>query len=292
MKGHLDPATAAEFRAGLVTGHRERAIAAHLAVCAECASLTERLTRVSALLAAAPMPVMPDSVASRLDRALAEEIQKPIFSERHIPVPHGKRRISSVADVFKIRVLAPAAAGLALLGGAAYGLTLVSGSSTSSSPASSVAAGSGHAPVLNAPEGAAGASASGARRYANGSTSGGEASEGEASGSGSVIDVVISGVDYRSATLKQQVSDELAARSSRLAAPAPTPTVASASAKLAGCVRNVIGRSSLVLVESAHYNGEPATLIVLRQGGQTKAVVAGPTCDATVSDILAHVVLS
>jgi anti-sigma factor RsiW len=278
MKGHLDPDTAAEFRAGLITGHRERAINAHLATCAECASLTERLAQVSALLAAASVPTVPDSLARRLDRALADEIQKPIIRTASVR-RHGKRRQPSLAEVFKIRVLAPAAAGAAVLAGAGYGLSLISASSTTSGP-TSLSAGSGVGSGANhaAPE-AAGASSSGAKRFANGSASGGEASS-----SGSVINVVPSGVNYHSATLKQQVSDQLAKRSTLRTRPA--------SAGLAGCVRNVIGRSKLLLVESAHYNGEPATMIVLRQGGQTKAVVVGPTCDATVSDILTYVVLS
>lgn len=278
MKGHLDPDTAAEFRAGLITGHRERAINAHLATCAECASLTERIAQVSALLATASVPAMPDSLARRLDRALADEVQKPIIRTASVR-RHRKRRLPSLADVFKIRVLAPAAAGLAVLGGAAYGLSLVSASPTTSGAASSnAAAGSGHQPLANAPA-AAGASSSGAKRFANGANS-----SGEAIGSDSVINVVSSGVDYRVATLEQQVSDQLAIRSTLQAKPA--------SATLAGCVRNVSDHNPLLLVESAHYNGKPATIVVLTRSGHTEAIVAGPTCDATVSDILKSVIVS
>ena len=280
MKGHLDPDTAAEFGAGLIAGHRERTITAHLATCAECASLTERLAQVSALLAASPVPAMPDSVALRLDRALADEIQKPVTTERHAELPHGKRRIPSLADVFKIRVLAPAAAGLAVLGGAAYGLTLISASSTTSGAASSgVAAGSGLGPSANHAAPAVAGTSSGAKRFANGLASGGESSS-----SGSAINVVSSGIDYRSATLKQQASEQLASRSTLRTAPAP--------AGLAACVRNVGAEDPLLLVESARYNGEPATIIVLTRSGHTEAIVAGPTCTATVSDIVASVVLS
>jgi hypothetical protein len=95
--------------------------------------------------------------------------------------------------------------------------------------------------------------------------------------------VVSSGVEYRTATLEQQVADQLAIRSTLRAAPAP--------AGLAGCVRNVSDRNPLLLVESAHYNGEPATIVVLTRDGKTEALVAGPACTATVSDIIASVVL-
>lgn len=277
MKGHLDPDTAAEFRAGLITGHRERAINAHLATCAECASLSERIAQVSALLAAASVPTMPDSLARRLDSALADEIQKPIIRTASVR-RHRKRRLPSLADVVKVRLLAPAAAGLAVLGGAAYGLSLVSGSSTTSGSASSVAAGSGRQPLAHAPA-AAGASSSGAKRFANGSDN-----SGEATGSDSVINVVSSGVDFRSATLEQQVSGQLAIRSTLRTTPAP--------AALASCVRNVSDRNPLLLVESARYNGKPATIVVLTRSGHTEAIVAGPACDATVSDILTSVIVS
>ncbi len=284
MKGHLDPEIAAEFQAGLITGHRERTIAAHVASCAECASLTDRLAQVSALLAAAPAPAMPDSLTRRLDQTLAAaaaEVQEPFVITTSVRRPRNRRRVPSLADVFKIRVLAAGAAVLAVLAGAGYGLSLVSGSSRTST-ASGAAAGSAAQPGGSraAAPAAAGNSASGAKRYENGVTNAPPSGPGAASG---VINVVPSGVEYRSATLEQQVAAQLAIRSTLRAAPAP--------AGLAGCVRNVSDRSPLLLVESAHYNGAPATIVVLTRDGKSEALVAGPACTATVSDIIASVLL-
>lgn len=175
-------------------------------------------------------------------------------------------------------MLAAGAGLFAVLAGAGFGLSLLSGSSATSGPTSGVAAGSAAGPNAHAaaPR-AAGASSSGAKRYENGF------SNSTANGSGMVVNVVSSGVDYRTATLEQQVADQLAIRSALHAAPAPTG--------LAACVRNVSGDNPVLLAESAHYNGKPATIVVLTRGAQTEAVVAGPTCTATVSDILASVVL-
>src|ERR1035438_1088298 len=79
---HLDPDVLAEFRAGLITGHRGARIGAHLVACDRCAALDDELAGVSALLAAVPAPAMPDSVAQRLDAALAAEVAHRNSSDR------------------------------------------------------------------------------------------------------------------------------------------------------------------------------------------------------------------
>ena len=81
---HLDPDVLAEYRAGLITGRRRRVIAAHLAGCARCAAAGEELTELSALLAAIPVQTMPDSVAQRLDAALAAEVAHKHEAERAV----------------------------------------------------------------------------------------------------------------------------------------------------------------------------------------------------------------
>jgi hypothetical protein len=63
----------ADFRAGLVGGMRGRRLAAHLARCPACASVSERLDEVSAALAAVPAPALPDNVALRVVAAIAAE---------------------------------------------------------------------------------------------------------------------------------------------------------------------------------------------------------------------------
>ena len=61
---HPDSDVLAEFRAGLVTGRRGKQVAAHLAACDRCTAADGQLAEVSALLAAAPPPVLPERLAA------------------------------------------------------------------------------------------------------------------------------------------------------------------------------------------------------------------------------------
>ncbi|HLI39944.1 MAG TPA: zf-HC2 domain-containing protein, partial [Streptosporangiaceae bacterium] len=62
-RAHVDAAALAEFREGLIGGRRAVRIQEHLAGCERCAGIEAGLTRVTALLAAVPQPVMPDGLA-------------------------------------------------------------------------------------------------------------------------------------------------------------------------------------------------------------------------------------
>ena len=278
--GHLDPDTAAEFRAGLigsrglVKGRRGRAIAAHLAGCADCGALGDRLAEVSALLAAAPVPSLPDALARRLDSALAAEVQHSGSPERASVPPPGHHRSSAWADVFQLRRLAPIAAALALLGGVGYGLSQLSGRSASS------AADSGGAAAAQPAAGTAGGT-----HAASGASFSPDQRERAGSAAGAApVEMVSSDIDYQPATLAQQVKGQLAIRSSLHAGPA--------SLSIAACVRNVSKGGQLELAESARYAGHAATIIVVSRSTGVQALVAGPGCSATRSDILAMVVLS
>jgi hypothetical protein len=262
--GHLDPDAVAEFRDGLITGRRARAIGAHLAGCADCAAVGERLAQVSALLAAAPVPSVPDALARRLDSALAAEVLSAQRASVQSPSP---RRPPSWAGLLRVRVLATAAAVVAVLGGAGYALSTIGQSSYSGVNAS---AGSAAARPYVHP----GASTfNGSRREASGSTVAG----------GSVV-VVPSGVDYQPATLRSQLQAQLSAPEAPGGALAPSP--------VSGCVRRLTTGLTLRLVQSAHYAGAPAYVIVASGTGGEQAWVTGPNCSATHSDVLNHVVLS
>jgi hypothetical protein len=71
---HPDAGDLAEFRAGLITGRHGARISAHLAACSRCAGLAGDLAELPTLLAAVPAPVMPASVAQRLEAVLAIEV--------------------------------------------------------------------------------------------------------------------------------------------------------------------------------------------------------------------------
>ena len=75
MSGQWHPGTEAlaEYRAGLTGGFRRRRLAAHVAGCAQCASVIERLDAVGSVLASVPAPAVPDEVERRIAAALAAE---------------------------------------------------------------------------------------------------------------------------------------------------------------------------------------------------------------------------
>ena len=70
---HPDAAALAEHQAGLADGRRGRRLAAHVANCARCTSVSDQLAAVSSALASAPVPPLPDAVGSRITAALAAE---------------------------------------------------------------------------------------------------------------------------------------------------------------------------------------------------------------------------
>jgi hypothetical protein len=272
---HLDADVLAEFDAGLIAGHRAARIAAHLASCDRCTALSAQLAEVSALLAAVPAPAMPRSVTRRLDAALASEAENRLdtalasrsgpennfYSER----PDGDaasepptRHRRAGFRLMTLRVLAPAAA--VILAAAGYGLSRIgggpagqgsAGSSAISAPASARASAiiprqANAKPELMSP-----------RRFA----------------------LHVSHTDYRPATLRQQLVTEL--RTPAMAGVTRTP-----SGKEVACVDLVTGDSSPVYVESASFDGRPATVIVVSQRSGDVAWVAGANCSGTDKDLL------
>src|SRR5579875_3126928 len=250
---HLDAAAVAEFRAGLVTGRRGARTAAHLARCERCAALAAVLADVSALLAAAPVPAVPDAVARRLDSVLAAEAARrsdperagaaAVPERRAQPGPGGRRGFRGIA----VRVLAPAAAAAAVLGGAGYGISLLAGGQhgmTAPSSAARAAAAPSSAPV---PQRKAVAAPAVAGPHAAPVPTLRRSLPG--------FPVIASGTDYRPAT---------------------------AAAQLRACVSRVTGGVVPYRVETARYQGRPATVIFVRAGGGYQAWVAGPACASVV----------
>jgi hypothetical protein len=301
MTGHLDADGLAEFRAGLTAGHPRQRIAAHLSSCPQCTELDERLAAVSSLLAAVPLPPVPDALARRLDSVLAAE--KPLTSERAVVPADGPRRrflglSSALSGRFSSRgssgsssggssggwssrgltwrVLTPVTA-VAVLAAAGFGLSHLGSSTLSSSSASSGTASgptAGNAPrsmQMNSDHPAIAGPVAGAAE------------------SGGRLSVVDSGVDYEPATLARQLSSALAlsapGTSMHKGVPAP-PAVAA-------CVSKVSDGQKPVLVQRAKYQGAPVTVVIVRTrtlGYQ--ALLAGSMCSATDSDIVAEAVLS
>lgn len=272
---HLDADVLAEFDAGLIGGHRATRIAAHLASCDRCTALSAQLAEVSALLAAVPAPAMPRSVTRRLDATLASEAEnrldtalgseKTIYSERSDggapsgpPTRHRRARVR----LMTLRVLAPAAA--VILAATGYGLSLIGsgpasqGSTASSAGSSAVSApAAGRASGIAPKQGNAKPELMSPRRFA----------------------LHVSHTDYRPATLRQQLVTEL--RTPAMAASTRTP-----SGKEVACVDLVTGDSSPLYVESASFDGQPATVIVVAQRSGDAAWVAGANCSGSDKDLL------
>lgn len=286
MTDHYESDVLAEFHAGLVTGRRRASIASHLAACERCAGVTDQLADVSTLLAAVPPPALPADVARRLDLALAAEAANRFSAERAVadrPAhrangrgPHRRRDFRLLTQ----RILLPAAAVVVLAAGG-FGLSRAIGSSSSSS----TAAGSEAAPAASAASVASGRAAG---QPASGTTTH-RAGVLPAIKAPLNFQVLNSATDYRRGTLTQQLTTEL----QRSAEPAAGPqTLAAGSVK--GCVLRVTRGTvpgTLVLVEQAHFQGQPALVIVAESGHQDRAWVAAAGCSASSDHVLATATL-
>lgn len=269
---HPDTDVLADFRAGLVTRRRAAMITAHLADCARCAALADELAGVSALLAAVPAPAMPDRVAQRLDTVLAAEVAHRNSSERARGVSPRERATrprrtgNGGFRWISPRVLAPAGAVVVLVAAGGYFL-----SSQGSSPQMEGAS-SGAAPAT-------------AAQPANGDTSAPKAAAGTVGGtsprsqrmSPAEFTFVVSPVDFVAGSLTQQLEADLRV---------PRTTHA-ATATVKACVQRVAGSAAVLRVESAHYQGQPVTVVVTRASQGDLVQLAGPGCSATGSHVLA-----
>jgi hypothetical protein len=291
---HLDTDVLAEFRAGLITGRRGARITTHLGGCERCTALDEQLAGVRSLLASVPAPALPDSVAQRLDTVLAAEVAQRNAAGRTAargeaaPADQAERaggdgtRESSAPRrpggnrgfrLLALRVLAPAAAVVVLAAGG-YGLSQLDLGSTSSSATSSTAGGAART--------AAGAESAGhVNAPAAGPSKAGAVPRGIARPDFSLV------TGQRNLTrtnLAQQVRAVLLVPPTAHRTQTPPP-------QLRGCVAKLAGARTLVLVESVHFEGRPATLIVARTGAEDNAWVAAPECSDTHSHVLATATL-
>jgi hypothetical protein len=274
---HPETDVLAEFHAGLITGRQGARIAGHLAGCERCAAVGDQLADVSALLAAVPAPKMPQGAAHRLDTALAAEVARRNYPERargngSLEGGSGERPPRRRRDfrLIALRVLAPAAAVLVLAAGG-YGLSRLAGG-----PASQTASGSA------APAHSPGALTPSAHVQAP-VKEGAPAAEPRARPefmSPHRFVVVISSTNYRRATLGQQLKAELTAPN--MSWPARGP-----SQQLMDCVHTVTQDVNPVYVESARFEGRPATVIVVSRSSGEVAWVVGAGCSAARTDQLA-----
>ena len=281
---HPDSEVLAEYRAGLISGRRAAKIAAHLAECERCAGLSGQLAEVSVLLASAPMPAMPDSVAQRLDTVLAAEAAKRHDSERYgVRAPGHRARPPrrSRRDRFRfvtLRVLAPVAVVVAVAA-VGYSLTHLSG------PTNSSAASSAAGPVAS---GIPSKAAIPSRAAGNAPANGSESRAVPAPELAPSFKVISSRTNYLRSTLVQQLQAEMQTPTAAIG-PAQPPTT-----QINGCVSRVTrGTSPGIpkLVERARFEGQQAIVIIASSGHGDMAWITRPSCSATSSDVVAQTTL-
>jgi hypothetical protein len=299
---HPDAAALAEYRAGLTGGRRARRLAAHVASCADCASVNDQLAVVTTVLASAPEPAMPDAVERRIMAALATEASLVTETPHVTETPQdaedahdtAAKRSAALRSVggdgggsrrrpggrsgrsgpgnrwLRPAVLASAAAACLVLFGGVYGITHLSSGSSSSSAASS-AAGSN----------AAGSAAAGSESspLAGGQAPGTRVEP--ADSAAAAFTVTASGTNYLPATLALQVRAQLA-RSAQTALPAAE---AASSAQLGACVLHLTGQKRPSLVDRATYQGKPAYVIAVTN----RAWVVGTGCTASNPELITSV---
>lgn len=270
----------AEFRAGLITGHRGDRIAAHLDGCDRCAAVDAQLTGLPALLAAVPPPAVPANVAQQLDQVLAAEVANRGEAER---APHSappgtpKPRRRETRRGFRLpslRILAPVAAAAAILAAGGYGLSHLSGSfegpdestAAAGSAARSVAASAAPKAQARAPE----------QRTAAGTAPAAGRQEEPLS-----FVYLTSRADFVPATLTSQLENELVKTPAAAGTPQVTPDAVRA------CVARVARGASVIRVETARYQGQAATVIFTRNGQGDRALITSPDCSGTSGHVVA-----
>jgi hypothetical protein len=276
---HPDSEVLAEFRAGLITGRQGARISAHLDACERCTGVCDQLAEISVLLAAVPVAVMPGAVAQRLESVLAAEAIQRDSSERAVD-PRSPDRATSPPPrrhwdfrLVALRVLAPAAA-VVLLAAGGYGLSRIGSSPTSSQAASPGVASA----ASSAQAGAAGVPSSGpTSRHA----------AVPAIEAPATFGVVTSTTNYHRGTLQRQLEHELQLH-------ARAAESAQELGSLQGCVQRVTAGTrpgTLLLVEKAHFQGQPVIVIVAKSGLNDAAWVTASGCSASSDHVLATAAL-
>jgi hypothetical protein len=283
----------AEFGAGAADGARGDWVAAHLADCPQCASVSARLVEVSALLAAVPAPAMPEEVSQRILAALPrQDHPAPAISGTVDSVPG----VSGTSGSRRSRWFpAPAGAILAaaaclVLAGVGYEVSAFSGA-PSPATASGKASSAPSAPSAGI---TAGGIKPGPRRDSISPAMGRQAAP--------LFFVTETTFNYQKAALAEQVRQQVAAQHtlhfatpsaggapSGTASPAVTnPDKVPPSKTLGDCVLHLTGDTVPLLVERATYQSRPVYAIAVPR----RAWVVTTGCTAAKPDVLASVALS
>jgi hypothetical protein len=311
MTRHIGAEDLARYREQDLGSRKSARIRAHLAGCPRCVALDEELAGVTAMLASASAPVMPDQVTARIQAALRAEAAMPLTAaagasqetpppatagqhrqSRHAAGGAGSRhqwRLPELRSRLAVRALGVATAVAAVAGGA-YGISqlgaAVQGGASSSAGSANVAGPLRQAPArLSAP----------ALHY-------------PVAGRQATVTPVSSGTHFVQQRLASQVASTL--RRPGLSRPAsqgpdisshprtrPAPISSGQResfhgipvSALRGCVMRISAGRRVQLVDVASYQGRQATVIVVAAAGGTggsRIFVVGPGCSASDSDLI------
>jgi hypothetical protein len=296
---HPDTEELARHQAGLIGGFRGRRLAAHLAGCTRCASLSEQLAAVGPVLASVPATPMPDAVERQITAAIAAEAAtrqaatQPGATQQAATEQAGERQAAARpagprrprTHGFRPAMAAIPAAACLLLAGLGY-LLSQTGSSTSSS-ATGTAGASAPLHAASRAAGAAGAASAPSMGLRP-----------QSSGLGAPFAVIASGTSYQKATLGTQVLGVLDGKASKSPATYSNSTAGNGSASssaagsspspaLKGCVLHLTGNARPRLVDRATYAGERAYVIVVAN----RVLVVGLGCTASHPDLITSAAL-
>lgn len=295
----------AEDLAGLDLGalrpRKAARIRHHVAGCIKCTQISGQVSAVRMVLTTVTYPSMPESFATRLTTAIASESARRIadapateagrrdLPERQPGGWRGRRQLPGVS-VLGTRLVAAAGA-LVVIGLGGYEIaTHAGGGATTAASSGSATAPSASAMTLGPTV-----------QYGAGS-------------SAKTVQTVNSATNFTASDLGPQALAAVQAAKSEgatgasgtthAAAPAPTAGGESANSSvrsqaagptsLADCLDRVVGSQPVQLVETAKFDGKPATIIVTTQSSTRPAEVwvVGAACSATNADVLAHQTLS
>jgi hypothetical protein len=277
-------------------------VRAHVATCVQCTQLVAQVSAVPVLLASVPYPSMPPSLAEQLDAALAREAVQRLANApateagrrdlpaRHARKAHAKWQLPGLS-VLGTRLVA--AAGAVVIAGVG-GYEVVANTSGSANRTAASSTGSA-------------ASLPSAHQVTVGPTvQYGQPSAREA------IQEVHAGTNFTRADLGPQAV--AAVEAAKLAGAngtqfrtnnAPTASGSAASnlpskahadqfTGLSSCLDGIVGSRPVQLLETAQFEGKPATIIVSSRTATASAEVwvVGPACSASHPDVLAHETLS
>jgi hypothetical protein len=312
MTRHIGAEDLARYRERDLGSRKSARIRAHLAGCPRCVALDEELAGVTAMLASAPAPVMPDQVTARIQAALRAEAAMPVTAAagtRHETVPPaaagqhrqsqhaaggaGSRRhwrLPELRSRLAVRALGVATAAAAVAGGA-YGISQLGAAVQSGASTSAGSAGIAAGPLRQTPARLSGP----ALHY-------------PVAGRQATITPVSSGTHFVQQHLASQVAGTLRRAGPSLpekqgadisnhrgTRPAPTSSGQRKSfhgipvSALQGCVTRISAGRRVQLVDVASYQGRQATVIVVAAAGGTggsRVFVVGPGCSGSDSDLI------